>query len=394
MWLLILAQAAGAPDATNLPGVNTVRPWWQVLLDNGLALTVLFIFLSAIVGVVLKVRRKDKCLKFLNDYHVSYLTTGGRALWGDLTVYSQGIELRFDAPYTTRHGLIKTSALIYPEELDKCLALCRTEGSLTAQEIAARKRQVRRSFNPGLVRRGLRWCRNLINTLRDAFSKAMTAIIGTLLKSRAPATVQQQQGSVDSIGQTILGAAGNAYEPMLEAHIGKPVILRTVRKAEDREYVLELPGYLVDYTEQWVAVFNVEHGGGRVIEHAITESQQHDGYSLALDGDDVKITCLGPDVLIVEEFAGGSRRNQLALPLIPGTHVTLRREPGAAVTLKLRLTRQVDMVCPRKVATIHFASDHPDRTRDNWRGMAPEQDAEKSASVAEDDGNDTLFEKA
>ena len=71
---------------------------WTVLLDNALALTVLFIFLTAIVSLLLKARRKDKCLKLLQGSHVAYLTTAGQAIWGDLRVYSLGLELTYDAP--------------------------------------------------------------------------------------------------------------------------------------------------------------------------------------------------------------------------------------------------------------------------------------------------------
>lgn len=375
MWTLILAQSQ---EPTN-PAVG-VRPWWQVLLDNGLALTILFIFISAIVGVVLNVRRRDKCLKLLDDYHVSYLTTAGKALWGDLKVYSQGIELSFDAPYTTRSGLVKSSALIYPEQLANCLAICRVASALTEREARQRRRQVRRSFQPGVVRRCLRWFRNMLATLRDAFSKAMSAIIGALIRARPGTPVADQQGQIDQIGQTVLGAAGNAYEPMLEAHIGKPVILKVTRKTEDHEDILELPGYLVDYTQHYVAVFNVEHGGGRVAEHVITDPVSGEGYSITPDGEDVTIINTGNDPVIVEAFGGAASRSQLGLPLLPGTRVTLRREAGEPAAVKLRLTRRIDVVCPRQLAVIHFGSDKTPTRRDGWHGMAPE--AERCDSAA------------
>jgi len=389
MWMLILAQAADAATPAN-PAV-AVRPWWQVLLDNGLALTILFIFLSAIVGVVLNVRRKDKCLKLMHDYHVGYLTTAGKALWGDLTVYSQGVELTFDTPYTTRRGLVKNSALIYPEELANCLAICRVESALTDAEVRQRRRQVRRSFSPGLIRRMVRSARNLLSTLRDAFSKAMSAILGAIIKSRPGAAVASQQGQIDQIGQTVLGAAGNAYEPMLEAHIGRPVILKVTRQTEQQAYILELPGYLVDYTQHYVAVFNVEHDGGWVHEHELAETLEAEGYRINIDGDDVTIACDGPDPLVVEEVHDGAKASQLSLPLIPGTQVTLRREADAAVKLKLRLTRQIDVVCPRSLAKIYFGSESTSGTRPDWRGLAPEQDAEASESPTAESSRVTLF---
>jgi len=389
MWMLILAQAADAAAPTN-PAV-AVRPWWQVLLDNGLALTILFIFLSAIVGVVLNGRRRDKCLKLMHDYHVGYLTTAGKALWGDLTVYSQGVELTFDTPYTTRLGLVKNSALIYPDELANCLAICRVESALTPQEIRHRRRQVSRSFAPGLLRRMMRSIRNLLSTLRDAFGKAMSAIIGALLKARPGAAVASQQGQIDQIGQTVLGAAGNAYEPMLEAHIGRPVILKLTRQTEQQAYILELPGYLVDYTQQYLAVFNVEHDDGRVETHTLTDSLEAEGYRVTIEGGDVTVACDGPDPVVVEEVHDGAKTSQLSLPLLPGTQVTLRREADSAVTLKLRLTRRIDVVCPRSLAKIYFGSEATGSGRADWQGLAPEQDAEASASPTAASSRVTLF---
>ncbi len=374
--LLILAQDAPPPPEAG-PRL------WAVLLDNAFPLTILFIFLAAIVSVVLKVRRKDKCLKLLSGYHVGYLTTAGKALWGDLIVYSSGIELEFDAPYTTRRGLHKRSALIYDSELANCLAICRTEDSLTEQEKAQRRAQVRRSYAPGLIRRSIRGFRNFVNTLRDAFSKALTALIGQFAKARPGSTIASQQGQVNEIGQTLLGAAGNAYEPMLEAHIGRPVILKLASPTEPTQQPLELPGYLVDYTEKYVAVFNVEHQPIEPIKLTLDASHEQPGLKVELLPEDVVITCTGPEVIVVKTFRSRSRYSQLSAPLTPGCSLSLRRAPDGPVELELERTRSIDLVCPRAIATIHFGADDRVDTRDNWVGVAPEREAESEASAAE-----------
>ena len=70
-------------------------------IENALPLTILTIFMAAGVGAVLRRRSRDKCLWLLNDHHVTYLARNGDVLWGDLTVFSNGLELRFDAAHTT-----------------------------------------------------------------------------------------------------------------------------------------------------------------------------------------------------------------------------------------------------------------------------------------------------
>ena len=77
---------------------TTAARWWQVLLDNALALTVLVIFLTAIIAALAGAWQRDKCLKLMDDYHATYLTTAGTSAWGDLVVYSRGIELAVRQP--------------------------------------------------------------------------------------------------------------------------------------------------------------------------------------------------------------------------------------------------------------------------------------------------------
>ena len=351
--------------------------WWHVLLDNAFALTILFIFLTAVISVIVKLRRKDKCLKLLDGYHVSYLTTAGKALWGDLVVYSQGLELQFDAPYTTRQGVIKTSAVIYETETAECLAICRTEAGLSDRERRLRDRQIRQSFRPGLFRRLIRWIRNIINTLRDAFAKALSALVGQLARARPDSAVlATQQTGVNEIGQTLLFAAGNAYEPILEAHIGTSVVLRIASATEPTKQVLELPGYLVDYTDRYVAVFNVQHEPMERIEWEVTQTSERPNVQVDVSPPEIRITCTGPDVLLVKEVRTGDHIRRLELSLMPGCNVCIHRDDDGPVALVLERTRAVDVVCPRSVATVHFGAETRTRRSARWLGLAPSREAE------------------
>ena len=370
-----LGQAADAP-----------RPLWQVLLDNGLPLTILFIFLVAVVGVVLKARRKDKCLKLLAGYHVTLLTKAGASLWGDLVVYSQGLELGFDAPYITRRGLTKASALLYPKQIEGMLAICRIEEGLTEKEKAKRRRQVRRSFKPGPIRRTLRWFRNLLNTLRDAFSKAMSAIIGSLAKARPGSSVlSSQQGQVTAIGDTLLGAAANAYEPMLEAHVGKPVVVEVASDADPTKAPVEIEGYLVDYTDQFVSVFNVDHRFDERFTLEASEDHERPNVSLAMTPTDAKVTCIGPEALVVRTFRSGETFSDLRLVLLPGCSVCLRREAEGPVSLELATTRTLDITAPRSIAKVYFGSESRG-ARSGWRGAAPQRESATPGSAVSSTG--------
>ncbi|MEM6553735.1 MAG: hypothetical protein AAF750_16575 [Planctomycetota bacterium] len=357
-----MADAVRLRVPLSLANESDLRPFWQVLLDNGLPLTILFIFLVAVIGLLLKARRKDKCLKLFNGDHATLLGRDGACTWGDARVYSQGLELTFDRPHETRLGLTKASALVYPAVLEGSYALCRVEAGLSAEECARRRRQVRRSFRPGLIRRTLRTLRNLLNTLRDAFSQAMNAIIGALAKSRpGDSVLAKEQTGVTSIGQTLLGAAGNAYEPMLEAHIGRPVVLEMQREADAAKPVYEIEGYLVDYTEKWVAVFNVEHDEAEAFTLDVSEDTEQGPARLVFSETDVVVTCVGPNALVVHRYTIDGKSRDMRVVLLPGCSLSRRLGGAASVRFELASTQRFDVVVPRSLAKVYFGADRGER---------------------------------
>ena len=55
----------------------------SLLLDNVVALTIVFIFASAIMGAFLKTRARDRCLKDFHRYHITVEDKLGDAAWAD-----------------------------------------------------------------------------------------------------------------------------------------------------------------------------------------------------------------------------------------------------------------------------------------------------------------------
>src|SRR5205085_1630476 len=121
---------------------------------------------TVVVTTVLGKRTRDKCLKFFNGYHVSLERMRGQTTWGTLRVFSSGIEMVYDHPYLDTRGRKKTSFLLYGNEIDpQLLCLLRYHDDLGEHAKAAREKQVRRTFNPGPLRRAWRSIRNIVNTL-------------------------------------------------------------------------------------------------------------------------------------------------------------------------------------------------------------------------------------
>jgi hypothetical protein len=327
------------------------------MFTNIFWLTIGFIFLTAIIGAIVARRRKDRCLKLVRDYHVSLSLTNGRVIWGDLNVFAQGLEVVYDAPFKTVQGPIKSSFLMYENEMGTLHAIFRYVGDLSEDEQRRRRQQVEARFRPGLFRRMGRTVQNIFNTIRDAFSQALGAFIGQVASAGQSSVVQTQRGQVEKIGQTLLAAAGNAYEPMLERHIGTPVVIELQSPADPAKRIVNLPGYLAEYSDRFVAVFNVEQPVRERFELAcVDEVIDRSDLKVETLSDRIVVTNKAPVPLVVERLttdAGDDRELQMVLPT--GGTVRLPRRSGRVTLVMLRVL-ELDVVCPRTQAVVRHAS--------------------------------------
>ena len=72
-------------------------------------LTLLFIFVTAILTTAVTRWARDKCLKLFNHYHVTVERTRGQTIYGTLKVFSSGIEVQYDHAFVDVLGRRKTS---------------------------------------------------------------------------------------------------------------------------------------------------------------------------------------------------------------------------------------------------------------------------------------------
>jgi len=382
----MLSLAQDTPPPLTTVEVDPSPPFWHVLLDNGLPLTILFVFLVAIVTVVVTQRRRDKCLRLFHDYRVATTSLVGRVVWGDLVVFAKGLELVFDKPHTTRRGIVKSSAMLYQPEVDGLLCIARTVDGLTDDERRDRQRQIDRTFNPNIFRRFLRFVRNTLATLRDAFSKTFALVLGAVTKQLQPGgAIASNQASVNTIGDTLLTAAGNAYEPILERHIGRPVVLKLQTPALGDAAFIELPGYLVDYSAHYVAIFNTQHEPLEQLTLDAPAEPTADGAPITRDGLEitrgpaaVTVRATGPELIVVKAYAAGEDATEINATLVPGASLNLRHH-DRPMALTLERTRRVDLVAPRTKAVVYFGGDDPRLTPSRPDGIAPEQDVEQAS---------------
>jgi hypothetical protein len=362
--------------------------------------TILLIFVTAIITTVATKWSRDKALKFFHGYHVTVERSRGQTSWGKLRVFPTGIELVFDHPYIDPRGLKKTSYLMYGPEMDQqLLSLFRYHDELDEAAQKQRQTQIDRTFNPGPLKRTMRGLRNFVNTLRDAFNAAIAAIVGQYQRLNpiaAPVLSQPGAGqNVTQLGQTLIGrVAANAYEPLLEQYIGRPVILDVVDPLDPNNATVQYAGYLADYTQQFVALFNVEHTTEREIEITLPDVDHGErlpplpappppgapppvlaspmleahGLKARIDGPRFRIHNARAEPVVVRRLERSGFEPLTFGMVIPSNGMLdLPARDARGGKLIVEIVRCLDIVAPRKWASIRHAGQIIDR-----RGLVEE----------------------
>lgn len=368
--LFILAQT---PTPASGPSASTI-----------FYLTLLFIFLTAIITTLVTRYSRDKCLKFFHQYHVTLTRSRGQTVWGGAKVFASGLEVVYDHPFTDLRGHRKTSQLYYQSDLDNnILCLCRFHDELDPSQAKAREQQIRRTFNPGPLRRTIRRIRNLINALRDGFNAAFGAVVAQASRANpTSAVLSTQANSVTQIGQTLLSKFGNAFEPLLEQYIGREVILDVADPINPNNATIQFSGFLADYTQQWVALFNVSHNTCEHVTITLPDVEQGDtlpplppppppnapapvlpppakteqGFEIRVDGKRFKILNTRHQTMVVRKLERpGLEPVEFGAAVPPRSTFDLPIRDARGGILHIDLADTLDVVAPRKYAIIRHA---------------------------------------
>lgn len=225
----------------------------MVFLDNVLLISVLLILGLAVFGAILRSRRRDICLKSFSEYMVYARMKDGKQIWGELLTEATGIELKYRKDHPDAQGHTESSYIIFAAEYPKVQLIIRFLGELTPTNVERRQNTLNRSYRPNILRRARRKTRNWFNMIRDAVSQAFTSIISAATKT-APAPVASQQKSVTGSGKELVEWFGNAYDPILERHIGRKVVAEVA--SPDGE-IIEYVGVFREYSGDYLEVMDV-----------------------------------------------------------------------------------------------------------------------------------------
>jgi len=223
---------------------------------SSFTITVIFIALSTMVALVIKMIHRDKCLKGFTGDTVTLEQLSGKIVWGRLRVENTGLELLYPNKHKDKQGHDEASYILYKYEYPNIQALIRFHDDLTENGRKERDRELKRTYHPRLLQRLKRKIQNLIRTARDAMAEVLNVLISRAKKSSAVgSTLTTQDKYVSQIKQEVIGSVGTSYEPLLEKYIGHKVVLELMKGDKVSEY----PGVLKDYTAEFIAVMDVNY---------------------------------------------------------------------------------------------------------------------------------------
>jgi len=339
--LLVLAQAGLAAEKAAETSEKIVQaasePWWNFILANALVLMIIFMFLSAIIGAFLSIRKRDRCLKKFSNFEM---------LFTDVS-----------APADDEVG--KQTFLYYENELAHMLLITRHVDEINEdpRQRLRRQRQMHRMARPGLFVRIGRSLQNIVNTFRDAIVKSLGLVMSQAQKTTKSQAMKSGGGQMTGIGTMLVGEAGNAYEPMLEQYFGRKVVAEIVNPADAEAGTVEMCGYLGEYSAKYFLLVDCEHTENLTVSVPANGKSLLDRYIRGqLSAGTLEITHDGRFPATVTTVAWGETTETMSVDLTPGesTTMTLKEAPPAGTKLKvtLRVTRRMDLIAPRAIAVI------------------------------------------
>ncbi len=222
-------------------------------MDQAFSITLLFIFVSAIVGIYVKRRSCDRCLKDFHGFQVRIEMKDGKFIWGRLLVFPSGLELIYPhAHHDEDHGHDETSYIMLQDHLAQVQAIYRYHDELTPTNQTRRLADIQRTYHPNVFRRLGRWFRNFLNTFRDAINESMGLVMAKMKTGSQSTVMQTQDKRLNQMGKTVVEGAANAYDPLYERYIGHKVVAEELRK----DAWTERPGILKEYSPSWIELLN------------------------------------------------------------------------------------------------------------------------------------------
>ncbi len=310
---------------------------------------ILVALLLTVIGLWL--RRHDPALKLLDAFPAVIEHEDGARQAGVLRIRDGGVTLEFAIPSTTHSPSLPTTYLHYQVEFTAINAIYRFVDELDKEDRAHRQRQLKK-INRWLLRRRPLFWRTLSLRLADAWLAFVARLRGN------PFPRFRFHPHPVTGGSLLIGLWGDAYNPLLQPLIGKPVVVRHLVGNTLHHH----QGTLLSYSPQFLLLASVP-----VSEFLILTLSPEKGAGQELTlrwqwrEDRLQIHNLGAFPLLLDAIHLGSQTRSLSMLVAPGQDFVLRVAPPdqGAVKLEARITREADMLLPRERAIVRHAVELP-----------------------------------
>ncbi len=219
-------------------------------------IAVISVMIAGFFITVIRRRSIDKCIKDYKNDLVTIVMPNGEEYTGYMDPEFTGIEITLLNPTN-----YKKTLLIYKKEIDVIPAIYRYHEMLSDEADLDRKKELKRTYHPNLLRRIVRKFGNFFKTFRDSFVELLNMVIGQVQSSLPEGNAMtSQKKQIDKVKNEALSATNTAFEPLLEKYIGHRVVVEYFKVKDEEEII----GVLKEYSSKFIEVVDAIYNGQKV----------------------------------------------------------------------------------------------------------------------------------
>lgn len=219
-------------------------------------ITILFIAISALLAVILRKIKKDKCLKDFRDDLVTLELLNGDQFRGQFKLKSSGMKLAYPELLKDKDNLKFLSFLFYKNEYPDIQAIVRYHKDLTEEGRRLREKDFQKTFKPSRRRKIKRSITNLLKIIKDSLIEIINLMTSHISKTTPTGAIfGSNDAQVNRMKNEVYGLVETTYEPLLEDYIGERVILELKRGDNWVKY----NGVLKEYTAEFLELIDVDY---------------------------------------------------------------------------------------------------------------------------------------
>jgi len=326
------------------------------MFDFSLLITIGLIFVLTLVGAYIRSRRRDRCLKAWEGFHVTVERTDGKLVWGVLKLEPTGMELAYrDTVQDEKH--IESSYLLYANEYGDIQAIYRYADQLSPGDTARRARDIARAFHPSPLRRLGRSLRNFIITATDSLNEVFGIVLGRVQKTGTRYLAPEGSSAIKSLGGQVLGQVGGTYDPLLEHYIGRRVVAEVVENNEVHEHV----GIFKEYSSDFIEILDVHYPQDQTIVVRTDATFESPCVCVAAINTGLQITNNDPRPILIRSLQQQGEGEKLINAVVDNgetIHLHLDLQEADQIRLHMQAVRELDMIVPRSRCLIRHSAEN------------------------------------